>query len=743
MATDTTGLRSMIKGTMRFSVAKKLYLGFGLVLAILAVTTLVGYRTATVIQKNADVILDENVPLADMAMEARIAVGSGAEVVNDYLLRDNSEKLAGVRVEFEETVADFDMFITAVADGTHGEDGNWTDVFETKNFEGGNFKGKPLKAMWQAEFDGEVVRAAPQAVADVAREADRLHADFVAICEKQMDDHAAFLAALSKLNAAMEVFDQTYAQIDKLLKDLEASLGDGNEQWQKKDAAMEARIVLGKTKSIGDEYAQLELGSDVRAELTSEFAACVEEFQAKAEELPAESQSLFAVLRDSADGSNGFFGSADHAVALRNACRERLDEMDVAGTRVADVLGENDGGLENLVGNDMDAAMTAADAAAASGIRMVILFLIGGLALGLAAAWYTSRLITGPLQKAVNFAETIANGDLTSRVDIRQNDETGDLGNALNDMTGRLADILKNIASGASTLANSSTELSATATQLAGGAEESTHQSGAVASAAEQMSANMGSMAAATEQMTANVKTVASATEEMTASIGEIAKNAEQASTVAGEAAQMAQTSNQTISQLGSAADEIGKVIEVIQDIAEQTNLLALNATIEAARAGDAGKGFAVVATEVKELAKQTAEATEDIRGRIEGIQGSSTQAVESIGQITDVIQQGNEISQTIASAVEEQSVTTKEIAENVTQTSSAAETVSAGVAQSASASKEISQNIVGVDQAARQTSQGAQQAQTAGEELSRLAEELQSLVGQFRVEAETAIADA
>jgi methyl-accepting chemotaxis protein len=203
---------------------------------------------------------------------------------------------------------------------------------------------------------------------------------------------------------------------------------------------------------------------------------------------------------------------------------------------------------------------------------------------------------------------------------------------------------------------------------------------------------------------------------------------------VAGNAATMAQSSNETIGQLGNAADEIGKVIQVIQDIAEQTNLLALNATIEAARAGDAGKGFAVVATEVKALAKQTAEATEDIRGKIEGIQSSTSLAVKSIGSISEVIQQVNEISRTIASAVEEQSVTTREIAQNVAQTSSAAETVSVGVTQSAMASKEITQNIAGVDQAAKQTAQGAAQTQTAGVELSKLAEELQSLVGQFQV---------
>ena len=348
----------------------------------------------------------------------------------------------------------------------------------------------------------------------------------------------------------------------------------------------------------------------------------------------------------------------------------------------------------------------------------------------------SAKNIVRPLLAITEGLKDIAQGegDLTKRLKADSKDEVGELAGWFNTFLEKLQGIIKQIAGNAKTLAGSSTELSATASQLASGAEETTNQSSTVASAAEEMATNMNNMAAATEQMTVNVKTVASATEQMTASISEIAKNAEQASTVAGNAAAMAQSSNQTIGQLGNAADEIGKVIQVIQDIAEQTNLLALNATIEAARAGDAGKGFAVVATEVKELAKQTAEATEDIRGRIEGIQSSTGQAIKSIGLISDVIQQVNEISRTIASAVEEQSITTKEIAQNVVQTSHAAETVSVGVTQSAMASKEITQNIAGMDQAAKQTAQGAAQTQIAGVELSKLAEELQALVGQFQV---------
>lgn len=325
-------------------------------------------------------------------------------------------------------------------------------------------------------------------------------------------------------------------------------------------------------------------------------------------------------------------------------------------------------------------------------------------------------------------------GDLTKRLLVTTEDEIGEMATYFNSFVEKLQDMIATLATSVNTVASSSTELSATASQLASGAEETTNQSAQVASAAERMSSTMHTMAASSEQMSTNVKSVSAAIEQVTASISEMAKSAERAATGAAAANRLVESGNSQIGQLGGAADEIGKVIEVIQDIAEQTNLLALNATIESARAGEAGKGFAVVATEVKELAKQTAGATEDIRRRIEGIQGSARQAVQAMEGIGDVIRQVNDLSRVIASAVEEQSITTKEIARHMAQSSTAAQTVAHSVAESARASQEIARIVVDVDQAARQSAQGAAQTQTTGSELSRVAEQLRSLVGRFRV---------
>ena len=366
---------------------------------------------------------------------------------------------------------------------------------------------------------------------------------------------------------------------------------------------------------------------------------------------------------------------------------------------------------------------------AAGTIVAVVLAMVFGVAIELS--------ISRPISRCVDFAAAMAAGDLRRTMEVKRKDEIGQLIAALNTMGANLRQMFANIVENAQALASSAGELSATASQLSSGAEETTNQSNAVATAAEEMSTNMNGMAASTEQMSANVRVVASAVEQLTASISEVARSAEQAASVAGNAAGLAGDGNAKIAELGTAANEIGKVIEVIQDIAEQTSLLALNATIEAARAGDAGKGFAVVATEVKELAKQTAAATEDIRRRIEGIQTSTGQAVHSIGEITEVIKKVNEVSRTIASAVEEQSITTQEIAKNVAETSTAAETVARGVAESASVTREIAKNITDVDVAAKQTAQGATVAQTASGKVSDVTEQLHALVGQFKTSAE------
>ncbi|MCL2928165.1 MAG: methyl-accepting chemotaxis protein, partial [Trichodesmium sp. MAG_R01] len=275
----------------------------------------------------------------------------------------------------------------------------------------------------------------------------------------------------------------------------------------------------------------------------------------------------------------------------------------------------------------------------------------------------------------------------------------------VNGMAANLTEQVKKIAKVAIAVAKSSEEMMAESQTMSQASQETSTQAESVSSNAAQVSAN--------------VQSVATGVEEMTTSIQEIAKNATNAAQVATTAVKTAETTNETIGKLGVSSAEIGNVIKVITSIAQQTNLLALNATIEAARAGEAGKGFAVVANEVKELAKQTASATEDISQKIEAIQGDTRGAVEAIGQITTIISQINEIQSTIASAVEEQTATTNEIARNVNQ--------------AAERSSGIALNITSVAKTAQSTNNGAAKTQKSATELSKTAGDLHELVNQFK----------
>jgi methyl-accepting chemotaxis protein len=272
-------------------------------------------------------------------------------------------------------------------------------------------------------------------------------------------------------------------------------------------------------------------------------------------------------------------------------------------------------------------------------------------------------------------------------------------------MRSDLQALLEQVAKTATVLASASQELISVSQQMAANAEETATQANVAAAAAEQVSKN--------------VSTVATGTEEMGASIKEIAKSANEAAKVATAAVKVAEKTNATVAKLGESSAEIGNVIKVITSIAQQTNLLALNATIEAARAGEAGKGFAVVANEVKELAKQTAKATEDISRKIEAIQGDTKGAVEAISQIGKIINQINDIQNTIASAVEEQTATTGEMSRNV--------------AEAAQGSNEIARNVTSVAQAARSTTEGASNTKSSADELGKIALDLQKMVSQFK----------
>ena len=332
--------------------------------------------------------------------------------------------------------------------------------------------------------------------------------------------------------------------------------------------------------------------------------------------------------------------------------------------------------------------------------------------LGILAGCFIAIILTKRMSNAfgrlLGRARAISTGDLSGpELANTSGDEIGDLTDAMNVMQSRLRQMIVAVAQMAGGVAHSSQNLGSVSRQMGSNAQETS------------MKAEVVSVAAG--QVTSNLQSVATSTEEMTASIREIAKNASEAARIATSAVKTAEVTNATVAKLGQSSGEIGQVIKVITSIAQQTNLLALNATIEAARAGEAGKGFAVVANEVKELAKETAKATEEIAGKIAAIQTDTQGAMGAITQIGRVITQINDISSTIATAVEQQTATTNEIARNV--------------AEAARGGQQVAENITAVAGAARNTSSGATDTETASSELARMAAELERLVTQFRYE--------
>lgn len=361
-------------------------------------------------------------------------------------------------------------------------------------------------------------------------------------------------------------------------------------------------------------------------------------------------------------------------------------------------------------------------------------FLTVAIMLGL--SWFIVRLITKPLISANDMLKDIAEGegDLTKRLKATSRDEIGDMSHWFNVFVEKLQGIISDISGNSKELKTSAVKLLNVSKEMAEGAVHMSSKSDSVAAAAEEMSSNMTSVAASAQQSSNNVNMVSAAAEEMNSTINEIARNMEKTRANSDQAVSSTNKASENIESLSKSAIDIGKVVETITDISEQTNLLALNATIEAARAGEAGKGFAVVANEIKDLARQTAEATLGIKAQIESIQSSSKQTVLEISEIETTINNVNEMIDTVATAIEEQSATTKEIAGNISQASLGIQEMTENVTQSSSVANEIAKDITIVNQASNEMSNNSSRVDASADELSHLAERLKNSVDQFKV---------
>ena len=450
------------------------------------------------------------------------------------------------------------------------------------------------------------------------------------------------------------------------------------------------------------------LGGDTAAaiakidDLAADFTAATDAYRAETDS------------PDTLETLDGITASMDDYIALQKDVLVPLAQrQDFAGwivtnnSQSAPIVQKVDADIQTLRDQEQAEAVQAVAATRSSyqtQRTVAIVAMLAGIGLSLGLGWFVAAGVARAAGRVKDVVDGLASGDLTRTSGLTTHDELGQMGRALDEAVVDLRAVMSSVVASSDAVAAASEELSASSAQISASAEETSTQSGVVSAAAEEVSRS--------------VATVAAGAEEMGSAIREISQSVNEATRVASQAVTEAQTTTATIQALGTSSQEIGAVVKTITSIAEQTNLLALNATIEAARAGEAGKGFAVVANEVKELAQETARATEDIARRVEAIQADTTRAVAAIGGISGVIGQINDFQLTIASAVEEQTATTSEM--------------SRSVQEAAGGSTEIATNITGVSTAASSTTQALGQTRLAVDELSRMASDLRGSVARF-----------
>ncbi len=476
-------------------------------------------------------------------------------------------------------------------------------------------------------------------------------------------------------------------------------------------------------------------GDDSLFETTKMKAAETEKALKAIDSLPGISDSISVKINESVEKLKLFTESAQstYLAMATNSGDEKTGSNASLLAKETDELREMFNSYTDLFVGELknELTMTGKSVREQQTLNMWV-FLVTVIIACVLASVISSRFITHPIKKITEVMVKITEGDLTRRLDIRSNDEMGVMCRSVNGFIEKLEQMIFDISKNADELKGSAFSLNSLSDSLLKGSAQIEEKSNTVTFSSELMSNSMISVASAVEQASGNINSMADDTRKMSDTVSEIVKHSDAARGVTASAVEKTRSASIKVDELGMSVQDIGKVTEVITEISDQTNLLALNATIEAARAGEAGKGFAVVATEIKQLAFQTAEATQEIKDKIELIQFSTAETVGQIDEVAMVINDVNSSVTTISVAVEEQSETSHEFAEKLRDTAQGIDEINRNISSSSISSKEISSDMADMDKSVREFSGSSTDVNNNSQELFKLAEKLKNMVDKF-----------
>ncbi len=702
---------------MRMSISRKLITGFLCLALLVLISGLVGVLVLNKLSSSADTVAREKAPTQYAVMNAALAV----DVVQKHTIgyscaAFNLEKLSSeIMVDLEV----FDMWIAMLRYGTDSPEfsnGPAQSVYNGKKLdltvprssakmlpvvtsiveESGSLKKKTadlISAHKQGVGYGVVVDSQLLKLTDFLNWAQRDYLDWIRQLKDAVNIETKFTGNTDPTKGLIGQWLNSYEVPNQQLMDV---LGQFGKQYVK---LLQMAEKINSLSVFKEKQRTFNRGIGTTAKIEKYF-----------EELHELSNSIYTEIE-----ANDQKKQDDLAVSINSINQQLQSLISIADGEMRDALGDASGAKKN-------------------GTRVLIVLTLVAVVVAVGLGTLVSRMMSSKILSIAESTKKIAAGDLKTNLDISSNDELGDLAGDTNAMIANLRQMIGQILSFSEKLTSSAVDLAGVSRDLDAHTGDLEAKSVDASGATSTMNSSMAEISSLANDSMQRVQSVASATDQMSSTIDEIARNTEQARSVTSEAVTTVQNTAGKMNELSEAANKIGMVAEVIVNIAEQTNLLSLNATIEAARAGEAGKGFAVVANEVKELAGQTNKATGDIREKITAIQQSSNMAIAEISEITRIINEINSIVVVIAGAVEEQAVTTRQITEDINSVSGGIEGMTQHVDSATEISDSVVQNIDHVKTTSNSIGERSRHIRDNVTGLEKLAEELNSLVSQFKI---------